>query len=435
MDDLHDADGAIPARLLQAEDGQYELLIREFQPLPFTEETRIVMLDGTADLALSRKLIGRDDLEILKVNIPLYPGSEIIQLTEPRLPRSSLTSRSGRTTQSGWVKTVLRLAHKEHDQTGAKVLVISHQPFIISLEKTEPPDWMTMRYYGNVRGESLEENEVCILVGVPYPPRDEVNLTASAIWQGESLDLTYEDEWRPFLDVAGANEKGEWWGSTITLPKDPRVRAVWSQVADNELYQALHRIRPIRAARKVYVLTSHPLSPEWQVPVRLISKDELLGNKGKASYQLSDLAERILAQEGWVSRDLIEALAMDNWEKQAKTNIYHLFVKMPIYFLSMYSLGSLTNKCQPFENKDENLTPPTFSPSTIRRWWDSWSQYHEVHEVALKKGGKGAPLRDEFVGDSDQWTDAHIDHLPYEVELRLDGEEVVVDDLPIVAAG
>lgn len=89
MDDLHDADGAIPARLLQAEDGQYELLIREFQPLPFAEGTRIVMLDGTADLALSRKIICRDDLEILKVNIPLYPGSEIIQITEPRLPRSS----------------------------------------------------------------------------------------------------------------------------------------------------------------------------------------------------------------------------------------------------------------------------------------------------------------------------------------------------------
>jgi len=426
LDGSRNAEGAVPVRLVKnPENGDYVLQVKEFSPLEFGDNTRVVALDATANAALARRITGRE-LETRTVRVPIHKETEITQITEPRLPRSSLTARSGRTAQSGWVRRVLKLARMEHQRTGKKVLVISHTPFVASLRNAKPPDWLTLRYYGNVRGESLEEHETCILVGAPYPPREEVHLTAAALWEGEDLDFSYVPEWRPYFDVKGPSEDGKWWGSVVEVPKDPRVRAVWSRYGDNELYQALHRVRPIRAARRVYILTSHPLRPEWQVPVQLVNPDELFGRGTSATDVLTDLAEEVMEKEGWVSRDVVALLTEKAGNSRVKSGIYELFVSMPIYFSSLYSLGIVTNKSQQLENEGESSNPPSVSPSTLGRWWKMWTAEQEIHEVRVNSPGRGAPLRDQVVGDLERWKDLHLDHIPWGVTVSIDGEKTGV---------
>lgn len=199
------------------------------------------------------------------------PWVNVIQVTDGFYSKSTLSTTATRRRVLRCVDALL----KHH--RGEKVGIIAHQHIEDDLKrrmKKRGQDPSRVRHFHALMGANdLADVDVLILAGTPFPNSVELEGQAAAIWPDEPLDneMTYRL----------AHYEGADWGVEVQGYSNRRLSALWRGVLESELYQALHRARPLlvgqdgRNSLTVYILSEHPI-PGVKV-TRLTSISELTG--------------------------------------------------------------------------------------------------------------------------------------------------------------
>ena len=406
--------GAIPLSLhlhrSQNGDSFFSIRIRTFSPIRVPADCRVVGLDATGNKELFERCVGRPVKE-MRVHVP-FKGN-IVQTTDMRLPKATLLN--DQTTTNRWVESIKPYLIRLHEMHG-KVLVVTFKSMALRLQsEMKSHKGILFRWFYGVRGEDFSSYPVQVTIGYPMSPPTSTYMDTAAIYQGEDIDTTWENEWRPYLE-AGDETNPESLGLDVDVPKDPRLRAIHELSSDHEFYQvACSRNRILRNDHLSVVMSNIPFLPEFRVPVRLSSTQEIL-QKGHTESSISErvhkLANRLLDKLGWVSRHLLEAVFVENVNSLVLSEEFELVAGCLIYnTISHPATNSLTPAQKVFNQRMSIRLASGFREAiSSRRLREAWSSFpalgqRENIEIGIKVlgAGPGRPIQDTVVGDCNLW--------------------------------
>ncbi len=420
---------AIPFSLCRGRDeaeGAW-LSLRELADIPIPDGTRVIGLDATGNIDLFRKVLGRPDVEQRDAHVPT-PGA-VKQVQDVKLPLVTLSSqRSG----ERWRHVVLGLVREVLSEKGGPVFVACPARVEADLWKAlnaqglvgkkGTPDAVELRHFGGLRGESLERCKGAIILGFPQAPRDSVWLDGAALHRGKVLSNTWEPAWTPYKTEDAV--EGQAFGLEVEMPTDPTLRALWKLSSLDELYQALHRVRPVLDRKPIYLLTNIPLDPATSTTVELIDSWTLEEGAGEArtgSEAVELLAPRVWKKLGWCSLRLLQAV----FSKDLGFLDYSDMV--PKELRNVGSLSTVSEKYPPhlrialqlFESVEKTL-----GGRQVERAWRSYVAQEGIEPssvVVRRVGRRGRPPVDNVLGDVALWA--------------LDHRHVIEDDRFVVSSG
>jgi len=225
-----------------------ELSIR--RPTPeWLKDKPIILLGAKGEQELFQKVLGKTSTDFIPYvpKIELPKQVEIVKGDTEFLPQSTLDTAKN--------KTLVWDAIGENIDTDLKTCLICHQPHeeafskLFGLEMTdyENDSYHDTGHFWGVRGlNKWKDYEQIIVIGTPTPNLDDMMRQIQTIYWDESvLDITREE-------VNG-----------IPDFKDDRIKWYLHCLREDEIYQAVFRIRPLevksRGKIKIIIATSIPL--------------------------------------------------------------------------------------------------------------------------------------------------------------------------------
>lgn len=277
----------------------------------------VIFMDASADENLLPKVFGgftKKSIEVIDVEIPdtvtikQYPFKRVGMRALGIRPFNN--GKESRKTQHNWLKHDLSDIDKS-----SSVSIITFGELEAELEDVvENLGFNSVKtaHYGNLRSlNELEGSDVLILMGCPTPNSDEITLTAQAFFYDESL-----------MDTSWGISKEKWNlgnGRSLEVEMggfvDDNLNSFQVQKVEWELFQALHRSRPIRNEigqnKTILVYTNVPIpstkitgaTARWGHAVQAIHK--ALQDKHKCTAMAVATANPWLnikanSQEKWV---------------------------------------------------------------------------------------------------------------------------------------
>ncbi len=247
----------------------------------------VICLDATADPELLRLVLARE-IKVRLFHVPVV--APVLQLADGVYSRRTLFEADGNVRR----RTVDRLLRA----VAARARLCPGRTLLITFKKlaeghlSEPagrgllPGNVDVKYYGNLRGSDCSQYSQVVLVGFPFHSPADLLLTASALHAGEDpiSSATFEEivpylatnDWtRP--DQNPFDHPGGPAGFRVRRYVDPRLERVRRLHEDGEYWQAINRIRQVSDPTKVTILLSAmPVDPEHQLPVRLVTYEDLV---------------------------------------------------------------------------------------------------------------------------------------------------------------
>ena len=217
------------------------------------DEIPIICLDATADLHEYKRLIDREFIHIhrrVKMKNPIY------QLIDGEYPMQSImpdNDRSRRTRMK-----LLRFT-KAIIEKGEKTLVVSTMQFhnihlVKYLKNARLKKGYVTGYYRNLRGtnEYIDCDQI-VLIGVANPNPEELHIKEQARRvQEDYLSNKTTKEFQPY---GGGKLKRK-----TRFYEDERMNEILRQHRENEMIQAVNRIRPLLYPdKKIWILSAIPL--------------------------------------------------------------------------------------------------------------------------------------------------------------------------------
>jgi hypothetical protein len=294
---------------------KFEIIIRNEPPI-WLKDKPIILLGAKGDQTLFEKVLGKKNSDFIpyspKVSLP--KEVEVVKEQKESLPRISIKKPLNKVLVSDKIK--------EHVDSALKTCLISFMDCegdfatSLGLQKTKydvvgklQGKYADSGHYWAVRGlNAWKDYEQIIIIGTPTPNLDDMERQVEALfWDDKQLDKT-----RANNDYI-----------------DPRLSAYLHSLREDELYQAVFRIRPLtlngRAKIKIIVASSISLPDldsnvtanldikfKWEIN----SKDtetkietainELLKTKGK--FSVKELAGQLNGFSGISERTLYRYL-------------------------------------------------------------------------------------------------------------------------------
>lgn len=254
------------------------------------EKYPALVLDASADETIYRALLG-DDIQFIEINV--RENLDVIQISNTPMGK-------GRLTADDLLPQVCALTHA---MGGA---LISNKA---AIEEAQAAGWLDstpMGHFNALRGlNTLEAVDTLVVAGRTEPDALSVEAIARALWPDQPLDLP--GQYCRMMTPAGA----------VNAHIDPRAHAVLRSIRDEEIQQAIGRLRACRSpvTKRCFVLSNVPVRAE---NVRYVGMDELLPDR-RLSLALLRHGGTIPLNGGWLHEncpDLFEsAKAGDRWRE------------------------------------------------------------------------------------------------------------------------
>lgn len=324
-----------------------------------------IFLDATADPILLAKAFEIEEREFKSLSVDLPGNARIFQLVSDRLGKNSLglyPYNKGRKSRLKWYKQIAKDLERYPKDPFIGLITFKE----IENEAKEEIGRLiavpvqSLHYYGLRSSNALEDCKVLILFGCPFPDFNDLIEAAQAFFESYIIYPDDKPEDLKPLDTGDAEiieylimRDDRKIPVKIRGYKDPRLQAYFRQKCQMELYQAIHRCRPLRIApdesRDILIYTNMPI-PEVKI-------DGFLGWEGKAIEELQKLlqgAEQVSAPD--LARELLQEGQKENsierrirrsakkiaeltdleWDgTHFRTKIYYTISKCPKFFPSI----------------------------------------------------------------------------------------------------
>jgi hypothetical protein len=397
----------------------YKVAIRDFAPIDLYSkgnDPKVVVMDATADLNIIEKAIDRK-LDLLTQHIE--PEGSFVQIIDARVPKATLM-HDQKTTER-WVKRIENLGLELKDKHGS-CLILSMLEFEKRLRaafsgKVDREGIGFYHFYGQ-RGLSLEDFKASIIVGFPQPPRDSLYMDAAAIHRGDVLDESWEKVWHPYQDVNGSNDDGRILGSEVEVPADSKIRMLWENLSQGELYQSAFRIRGLQNDVPTYLITSAPVPDKYHFPVTLKVSPELWDGAAMASTDreyVMTIIRKLEERMGWISSCLMQALLEHRDELYKPIGLIgdNEFDKVPGWL-------NLLSKADEFQRVDARR---------VREIWAMLEAEGTLDPASITirvRGKQGRPFADSVIGNLDKWFKDHQALIEYPgLIVQIDGSDIL----------
>jgi hypothetical protein len=268
-----------------------------------TEETQgrhIIWLDATGNAEAYRHAFGMP-VEVVSFNV--QKQGRIIQDWSSLNSRKKMIADKKPTAHTEKLKERLRyiIQSKEYQRP----VIITHKPLV---DAGIFADLAECAYFGNARGTNKYEGaDAVFVVGCPQPSKDAIIDLATAI-QFDRME-PYDAEWSDqqtaydYFDDNGIGRsypKADFW-------KDTLLRSLLWQTREAEIFQAIHRGRPIRYPCDVWLFTNLPI-PEIQIDAIVQFRDVVgapQGIDGDRWIKIVEFGYQRLEEQGYIAvRDL-----------------------------------------------------------------------------------------------------------------------------------
>ena len=231
------------------------------------QDIPIVFLDATADLSAYKRIFDRDFIHFfrqVKLENPVY------QLIDGEYPNISIMPdnercRSARMKLLRFTKAII--------EKGQKTLVVSTMPFhnkylVKHLRNARLSKDYVTGYYRNLRGTNdYADCDQIVLIGVANPNTEDLHIREQARRVDE--DYLSDRTKKEYQQYPGSMIKRKSW-----FYEDERMNAIIRQYREDEMVQAIYRIRPLQSPEKnIWILSAIQL-PLPTTPISLNS-DEL----------------------------------------------------------------------------------------------------------------------------------------------------------------
>lgn len=242
------------------------------------EENPLIFLDATAELSEYKRLVDREILHFrkkIKLENPVY------HLTEGEYPLETIMPDSEKSRRSR--NRLLRIT-KAIIECGESTLVVSTMPFhnkylVKYLKNARPSKEYFTGYYRNIRGSNeYEDCDQIVLIGVANPNMDEIHIREQARRVEEK-----------YLSNKVTKDLRRYGDSQIGRPtrvyEDLRMNNTLKQKREDEMLQAIYRIRPLQNPhKKIWILTAIPLDlPAKEICLSYQEMVDMLGLKLQVS--------------------------------------------------------------------------------------------------------------------------------------------------------
>lgn len=227
-----------------------------------------IVMDASADPTLLSKVFGEVTRPPHEIDVPLPQSVTVYQY---------LDARAGKTTVLGsrdrWYKRLrVQLDVYTRDSTIGIITFKEIESEAATEIRSMGFDSVRSLHYYNLRSDnSLKDVDVLILLGCPSPRADELLEDAQAfLWDEPTLKDTSWTSRRVMLPYKG----GKAYADVGGFYGEPLLNAYYRQTAQEELYQAFHRARPLRGTRPLDIIIF------TNVPIPGVQADHLIRETG-----------------------------------------------------------------------------------------------------------------------------------------------------------
>lgn len=226
------------------------------EPLRWAAGTPTLLLDGTGDAGLYRRLVG----PVRHVAVQIPRDAEVVQVVGKGFSRQSLTGRDAwgnpRSPQKRQEAAELR------QQLGAFLAGLGRRIFLATYTQVE--DLLLKEgalgantataHFGAVRGiNTWQDREVAVVVGRQQCGLRDLEAQTRPWLAGDERPLRTAESYlwtRREISLADGHREG----LVVQTHPDPRCQAVLEQMREAEILQAIDRVRPIFNRRTIYLL-------------------------------------------------------------------------------------------------------------------------------------------------------------------------------------
>jgi hypothetical protein len=278
----------------------------------------LLVLDATADEEIARALYG-EDIELHRIDVAMAQGVRVVQVTDRTFAKGKAVKQPYKQPYQD------RLVAFMHALAGDGSLgLISHKAVIEAIADRLPEGTLTENFNGLRGKDGLKDVQHLVIAGRIEPPSLDMEAIARALWPSAEMSLGHRDY---ELSETGIRHKdGRLTPVKIRQHPDVRVNRVLRQHRDEELLQALGRIRPVHAKGEkwVWMVCNVPVGLPVDATVTL---DELLPSQrasrglmaGRGVLPLATEWLMWLLQGEWPNRPAARKWARRVWEHFKET--------------------------------------------------------------------------------------------------------------------
>lgn len=224
-------------------------------------DRRVLMLDATAESQVVEGVLQRQ-VEVLSIPRVKQKGT-VYQIMDHLFTRRG--TRQDVKSDDNFIRTFIReVCHKHKNGKLLVITFMEHEERLREYLEAIHSD-VSVCHYGALRGlDAYGEHDVGIIIGRPMPNEARLALLAVSAFGMDVLsnrkhapDLA----WRIRQHLLGKTL----WRTRSQMYDDPKWQAIWRHVVTGELLQAIGRLRPLSNDATVYILSSEPLQPIFEI--------------------------------------------------------------------------------------------------------------------------------------------------------------------------
>jgi hypothetical protein len=284
-----------------------KLKLRRDLPLAQLRGKDLIIIDASLTLQEAQQLFPDRTWTVIDPPVELPRSVTIHQFAQRAWGRMSLRTPSMREKAFQLIEEVVE-RHR-----GEKIALLTHKFFAKEVQQ-KFPELVVGHFFGQRGSNQFADCDVQIVFGTPFPNPQELEEQAQALYwdQERVLRQTYLE--RQFLGTTATEELY----ASVRTHADPRLRELQRSKCQEELVQAIYRIRPLsvedgvlfsshgRAQATVYVFSSLPLPltvrlepPVATTPSPVADLSEAVGRLNAEQLRVTEVR---LAEEGRVNR-------------------------------------------------------------------------------------------------------------------------------------
>ena len=272
----------------------------------------ILYLNGTGNNEITKSIFGKDKFQITEeIRVKYNPNVNVIQIQNKSFSKSQVNENSE--TKKQLLDLVSYFYHYE------KSCVISYQDFVKECFKDNPdyhPD--RFMYFGNTRGtNSVEENNIILVIGRHYLPRQSISLKGTILF-GEEMNHNVDNFTRT-IELGDPDQNAQIECQDFVNDK---MKMLGRYFNEGETLQSINRLRLLHGnERKTVIYLSNNVVDGLCVNDLKIVDDILVSDermkliKTVQSHHRLQGKPRILAEESGLTSKQVSNLKNKKWFK------------------------------------------------------------------------------------------------------------------------
>lgn len=242
-----------------------------------------IFLDGSADELLMSKAWGIEQANVESTVMESPDVVKTFQYLDRRMSKSrlQLNDENSPLYKVELFPTIVADLRKHGPVRSVGVVTFKEiEDELVSLLQGEGYEVASLHYYNLRSSNNLEGYEALVVLGTPIPNVSAFQEEARAFFHDENpLDFEYKFRKQDIHLRNGLHVEK----LVGTYAKDERVQRLYEQKCHEEVYQALHRVRPNRVEDGQLILLY------TELPIRSLPIDGALGRLGKATDAVVEL--------------------------------------------------------------------------------------------------------------------------------------------------